>query len=78
MKHKKYKKSGRVMALLLAVVLMLGLLPLPAGAADAHQAGRLHSAGPLRRRSDSVALRQRGRKRPADALRQGAVRLYAL
>ena len=35
MKHKKYKKSGRVMALLLAVVLMLGLLPLPVGAAGA-------------------------------------------
>ena len=34
MKHKKYKKSGRVMALLLSVVLMLGLLPLPVGAAD--------------------------------------------
>ena len=34
MKHKKYKKIGRVMALLLAVVLMLGLLPLPVGAAD--------------------------------------------
>ena len=31
MKHKKYKKSGRVMALLLSVVLMLGLLPLPVG-----------------------------------------------
>ena len=34
MKHKKYKKSGRVMALLLSVVLLLGLLPLPVGAAD--------------------------------------------
>ena len=34
MKHKKYKKIGRVMALLLSVVLMLGLLPLPVGAAD--------------------------------------------
>ena len=34
MKHKKYKESGRVMALLLSVVLMLGLLPLPVGAAD--------------------------------------------
>ena len=34
MKHKNYKKSGRVMALLLSVVLMLGLLPLPVGAAD--------------------------------------------
>ena len=30
----KYKKSGRVMALLLSVVLMLGLLPLPVGAAS--------------------------------------------
>ena len=29
----KYKKSGRVMALLLSVVLMLGLLPLPVRAA---------------------------------------------
>ena len=35
MKHKKYKKSGRVMALLLSVVLMLGLLPLPVRAAGA-------------------------------------------
>ena len=35
MKHKKYKKIGRVMALLLSVVLMLGLLPLPVGAAGA-------------------------------------------
>mgnify|MGYP000718981458 CR=1 FL=1 len=34
MKHKKYKRSGRVMALLLSVVLLLGLLPLPVGAAD--------------------------------------------
>ena len=34
MKHKKYKKSGRVMALLLSVVLLLGLFPLPVGAAD--------------------------------------------
>ena len=34
MKYKKYKKSGRVMALLLSVVLLLGLLPLPVGAAD--------------------------------------------
>lgn len=31
----KYKKSGRVMALLLSVVLMLGLLPLPVRAAGA-------------------------------------------
>ena len=30
----KYKKSGRVMTLLLSAVLMLGLLPLPVGAAD--------------------------------------------
>ena len=35
MKHKKYKESGRVMALLLSVVLMLGLLPLPVRAAGA-------------------------------------------
>ena len=35
MKHKKYKKSGRVMALLLSVVLLLGLFPLPVGAAGA-------------------------------------------
>ena len=35
MKHKKYKKIGRVMALLLSVVLMLGLLPLPVRAAGA-------------------------------------------
>ncbi len=34
MKYKKYKKSGRVMALLLSVVLLLGLFPLPVGAAD--------------------------------------------
>ena len=34
MRNKKYKKSGRVMALLLSVVLLLGLLPLPVGAAD--------------------------------------------
>ena len=35
MKHKKYKESGRVMALLLSIVLMLGLLPLPVRAAGA-------------------------------------------
>lgn len=35
MKYKKYKKSGRVMALLLSVVLLLGLFPLPVGAAGA-------------------------------------------
>ena len=35
MKHKKYKRSGRVMALLLSVVLLLGLLPLPVRAAGA-------------------------------------------
>ena len=34
MRNKKYKRSGRVMALLLSVVLLLGLLPLPVGAAD--------------------------------------------
>ena len=34
MRNKKYKRSGRVMALLLSVVLLLGPLPLPVGAAD--------------------------------------------
>ena len=41
MKHKKYKESGRVMALLLSVVLMLGLLPLPVRAAGAETGVRL-------------------------------------
>ena len=76
----KYKKSGRVMTLLLSAVLTLCLLPLPVRAAGAEtgvQLGDYIRLG-LRRRADFVALRQRGRKRPADALRQGTVRLYAL
>ena len=48
------------------------------GRGGGRSARRLHSTGQLRRRADFVALRQRGRKRPADALRQGTVRLYAL
>ena len=44
MKHKKYKESGRVMALLLSVVLMLGLLPLPVRAAGA-ETGKASSKG---------------------------------
>ena len=41
MKHKKYKKSGRVTALLISAVLMLGLLPLPVRAAGAEAGVRL-------------------------------------
>ena len=66
----KHKRSGRVTALLLSAVLTLCLLPLPVRAAGAETG--------VQRRADLVALRQRGQKRPADALGQGTVRLYAL
>lgn len=77
----KYKKSGRVMTLLLSAVLTLCLLPLPvraAGAETAVQLGDYIRLGSYDGEPIFVALRQRGRKRPADALRQGTVRLYAL
>ena len=71
----KHKRSGRVTALLLSAVLTLCLLPLPVRAAGAETGVQL---GDYIRRADLVALRQRGQKRPADALGQGTVRLYAL
>ena len=56
MKHKKYKKSGRVMALLLAAVLMLGLLPLPVGAADTKKDVQLGDYIQLGRYEDAPIL----------------------
>ena len=56
MKHKKYKKIGRVMALLLSVVLMLGLLPLPVGAADTETGVKLGDYIQLGRYEDAPIL----------------------
>ena len=74
----KHKRNDRVTALLLSAVLTLCLLPLPVRAAGAEAGVQLGDYIRLGSYDDFVALRQRGRKRPADALGQGAVRLYAL
>ena len=72
MKHKKYKDSGRVMALLLSVVLMLGLLPLPVRAAGAETGVHVLSTRPdaafdrLRPRAARVCFVTFALERPLD------------
>lgn len=76
----KYKKSGRVMALLLSAVLTLCLLPLPVSGRGDGAFSWAITSGWAATTSEPILWRcvsvdENGR---LDALRQGTVRLYAL